>query len=110
MSKSVSISKENKSRKDCFLGAYIEAQNNQRIPEEVYFVAGAILTVGLPEFFFSFYGGLIPFFVFATSLLAGVGLGLATYYYELLYQPLLLNIGTVSQVPPSKKNTTKKAA
>jgi hypothetical protein len=110
MSNVASINKGNKGSKDSFLAAYIEAQNNQRIPEEVFFVAGAILTVGLPEFFFSFYGGLIPFFVLAISLLVGAGLGVATYYYRSPYQTLALSKGAVAQAPPSRKGTTKKAA
>lgn len=106
----VSINNDNKSDNDVFLGAYIEAQKNQRIPEEVYFVAGAILTVGLPEIFFIFYGGLIPFFVFASSLLVGIGLGVTKYYYGSPYQTLSLARGTVSQAPPSEQDTTRKAA
>ncbi len=109
MSNVISINKGNKRSND-FLGAYIEAQNNQRIPEEVFFAAGAILTVGLPEFIFSIYGGLIPFFVFASSLVAGVGLGLANYYYKSPYQTLSLSDRSGLQVPPGKKGTTKKAA
>ena len=107
MSKIVSI---NKCNRGDFLGTYIEAQNNQRIPDEVFFVAGAILTVGLPAFFFSVDGGLIPFFLFVSSLLVGIGLGLANYYYRLPYQTLSLSKGIVPQAPPSKQDTTEKAA
>ena len=110
MNNVVTINKNNKGSNASFLSAYIEAQNNQRIPDEVFFVAGAILTVGLPEFFFSFYGGLILFFVFAGMLLVGAGLGVAAYYYRSSYQTLTLSRGTVSQVPPSAQDTTKKAA
>lgn len=104
------INRNNKDNNDIFLGAYIEAQKNQRIPEEVYFAAGAILTVGLPEIFFIVYGGLIPFFVFASSLLVGAGLGVAKYRYGSSYQTLSLGIGPASQAPPSRRDTTKKAA
>ena len=109
MSNVISINKGNKRSND-FLGAYIEAQNNRRIPEEIFFVAGAILTVGLPEFIFSIYGGLIPFFVFASSLLVGAGSGLANYYYRSPYLTLSLSDRAGLQVPPGKKDTTDKAA
>jgi hypothetical protein len=111
MTNIVSINKDSKQRSsDNFLGAYIDAQNNQRIPEEVIFVAGVILTLGLPEFFLSIYGGLIPLIVFASSLLVGSGLGVAINYYKLPYQTLSLNEEAESQVPASKNDTKKKAA
>lgn len=110
MSNIVTFNKYNKGNKGSFLGAYINAQNNQRIPEEVIFVAGVILTVGLPEIFLSVYGGLIPLIVFASSLLMGVGLGLVTDYYKTPYQTLSLSKGTVLQVPANRNDTTKKAA
>lgn len=110
MSNVISINKNSEGDKGSFLGAYIEAQNNQHIPEEVFFVAGVILTVGLPEFLLSVYGGLIPFIVFASSLLAGIGLGLATDYYKTPYQTLSLSKGTESQVSTSRNDTTRKAA
>lgn len=110
MSNVVLTFKDHKVSNHDFLGAYIEAQNNQRIPDEVVFVAGAILTVGLPEFFFSFYGGLIPFFVLAGSVLAGAGLGVVTYYHKPPYLTLSLGKGIVLQRPPNKKDTTGRAA
>lgn len=109
MNNVVSINKDNNGSRDLF-GAYIKAQNNQRIPEEVFFVAGVILTVGLPELFFSIYGGLVPFIVFASTMLVGAGLGLATNYYKSPYQTLSLSKEPVPQFPTSKKGTTKKAA
>lgn len=107
MSNIVSINRDNEVS---FLGAYIEAQNNQRIPEEVFFVAGVILTVGLPESFLVIYGGLIPFIVFASSLLAGAGLGLAIDYYKSPYQTLSLSKEAGSQSPTRKDDTTRIAA
>jgi hypothetical protein len=107
MSNIIPINKENKGG---FLGAYIEAQNNQRIPEEVYFVAGVILTVGLPETFFGIYGGLIPFVVFGSSLMIGAGLGWAFDYYKPSYQTLSLCQGNAPRVTARKNDTTKKAA
>jgi hypothetical protein len=110
MSNVVSIDKHSTGHGDSFLGEYIESQNNQRIPEVVFFVAGAILTIGLPELYFSIYGGLIPFFVFAGCLLSGAGLGVGVYRFRSPYQILAINGRTVSQVTPSKEDTTKKAA
>lgn len=97
--------------KDSFLSAYIKAQNNQRIPDEVFFVAGAILTVGLPELFFSFYGGFVLFLLLAGSLLVGAVVGVATYYYRSPFQTLSLKKATtILEVPPNRKDTTRKAA
>ena len=110
MSNIISINKSTEGLNVNVLSAYIDAQYNQRIPEEVFFVAGAILTVVLPELFFSIYGGLIPFFVFASSLIGGVGLGLAKYNDKSPYQTLSLSNQTVSQVQPRKENTRKEAA
>ena len=105
----VSITKATRGCNDSFLGSYIEAQNKQGILEEVFFVAGVILTVGLPEFFFIFYGGLIPFFVLAGSLLAGAGLGFAIYTFRSPYQTLSLSNGILPQVTPSKPDAKKAA-
>lgn len=107
MNNIIKIDRENKNG---FLGAYIEAQNNQRIPEEVYFVAGVVLTVGLPEIFLTIYGGLIPFIVFASSLAAGAGLGSAFNHYRSPYQSLSLGRGTAPRADASRNDTTRKAA
>jgi hypothetical protein len=96
--------------KGSFLGDYIDAQNNQRIPEEVFFVAGVILTVGLPGYFNSVYAGLIPFLVFASTFLIGAGLGLAAYFYTLPYQIISLDKEAMPEASTSKSDTTKKAA
>lgn len=109
MNNVVSFNKDKNGSRDLF-GAYIRAQNNQRIPEEVFFAAGVILTVGLPELFFSIYGGLLPFIVFASTMLVGVGLGLAINNYKSPYQTLSLSKEPVTQSPTSRKGTTKKAA
>jgi len=106
----VSINRQHQGSTYNFMGAYIKAQKNQRIPEEVTFVAGVILTVGLPEYFLSVYGGLIAFIVFAVSLIVGVGLGVALDYYKLPNQLLSLRKQVVSHAPTNENDNTKKAA
>lgn len=107
MNNIIKIHRENM---DGFLGAYIEAQNNQRIPEEVRFAAGVILTVGLPEIFFTIYGGLIPLIVFAGIFTVGVGLGGVFEQHKAPYQTLSLWKGPAPRVPARRNDTTKKAA
>jgi hypothetical protein len=110
MSNVASIDDGHRNRKGGFLGSYIKAQNDQRIPEEVFFVAGVILTVGLPELVLSIYGGLTPFIVLASTLLAGGGLGLVAYCYKLPHQTMWLDTEAISRVPMSESDMTKKAA
>jgi hypothetical protein len=100
----------NRENRNGFLGGYVEAQNNRFIPEELYFVAGVILTVGLPEIFFTIYGGLIPFIVFGSIATAGAGLGWAFNRYRAPYQSLSLRKGPAPNVHASRNDRTKKAA
>lgn len=104
------IIKLNRENQSGFLSRYLEAQNNRFIPEELYFVAGVILTVGLPEIFFTIYGGLIPFIVFGSIATVGVGLGWAFDRYRAPYQSLSLRKGSAPTVHTSRNDTTKKAA
>lgn len=107
MNNIIRIDRENK---DGFLGDYIEAQNNRRIPEEVYFVAGVIFTVGLPEIFFVIYGGLIPFVVFASGLTVGAMLGWAFDRLKAPRQSLSIWKGGAPRVHTGRGDTTKRAA
>jgi hypothetical protein len=93
-----------------FLGAYCEAQNSERIPEEAFFFTGVILTVVLPEIIYCAYGGPVSPILFTGCALAGTLLGVAKYH-QLLHQLISsVRTRTVPQAPPSGGITLKKAA
>lgn len=91
------------------LGAYY-AQNNNRIPEDAFFFTGVILSMGLPEGFYSVYGGLVPFMMFAGSALVGSIWGVARYRRSPAHNIPCINTGTMPRAPQSKDTNQKKAA
>lgn len=84
-----------------FLGSYIDARNNERIPDEVFFGTGAFLTVVLPQLICSAYG-LLPITVFAGTALAGSLWGAANYFRQPPAAPSLTGTRTVPQAPPGE--------
>jgi hypothetical protein len=93
-----------------FLGAYLYAQNSERIPEDSLFVIGVILSEVLPATIYSAYGGPVPPVVLAGSALAGLIWGLARYYNNSSWGTSRADTGTMPQAPPSENNSLKKAA
>jgi hypothetical protein len=90
-------------------GANPDAQDNERTPEEAFLVAGAILTLVLPQFVLSVYGGLVAFAVCAGIALAGAAWGVASYKRS--SYPVESRItGTTSQAPPKQIKPLPKAA
>lgn len=81
------------------LGAYIDAQNGELIPEDAYFYAGVLLSVVLPQFTFFVYGGPLPLLAFAVIVLAGSIYGLARYRSPYRF-PSCVDRGTEARVPP----------
>jgi hypothetical protein len=93
-----------------FLGAYSDAQNSERIPDEAVFFTGVIFFVVLPQIINIVYGGFIPLVVFAGSALVGSILGLVMYNRFPYRMPTCLRSGNVPQAPPSEGVAKKKAA
>ena len=90
--------------RDMFLGAYIDARNGEHIPEVVVFAAGAILTVSLPQFILSVYGGITILIALAGSALIGAITGLIIYRhvpYQMLH---CVDAVSAAQSPPRKEN------
>jgi hypothetical protein len=94
MGKVVSI---NKGR---FLGSYSEAENSQRIPDAVYFVAGVLVSMVYPQIIYSVYGGFVPLIAFVCSALTGFVLGVVVYRFSPHRIISCVNTGTVPQAPP----------
>jgi hypothetical protein len=90
------------------LGAYIDAQSGDLIPEDAYFCAGVFLSMLLPEFAFVTYGGLVPLVTFAACAVAGSVYGLARYRSANRHLPCVV-VGTEARVPPRKDVSRKRA-
>lgn len=90
------------------LGAYIDAQNKERIPEDAYFYAGVFLWVLLPQLTLFLYGGITPLIIFAACALGGSLLGVAKYYSPSA-PPSIAGTVTKARVPPRQDSSRKRA-
>lgn len=92
------------------LGAYCDAQNNERLPEEAFFVTGVILTVVCPQIIFYSYGGIIPLIALSGSALVGTLLGLSMHRQSAYRVISTIRTGNIPQAPTNEDRTTRKAA
>jgi hypothetical protein len=90
-----------------FLGTYYYAQSVERIPEQLLFVAGVILTVALPQIIFAAYGGIIPLIAFACCASIGSSLGWFMYRQMPFQVPSFF---AERNAPPSEDTAKDKAA
>jgi hypothetical protein len=93
-----------------FLGAYSHAQDNERIPKTALFIAGAFLTVALPQIICTAYGGIIPFIAFASSASVGSIIGLIMYR-QMPYQiPSCVGTRHAPRTPSTEEVENEEAA
>ncbi|HEX8473046.1 MAG TPA: hypothetical protein VF666_03370 [Pyrinomonadaceae bacterium] len=93
-----------------FLGAYLDAQISERIPDEVFFFTGVIFTVVLPQTIYCAYGGIVSPMMFAANALVGSLLGWAMHRQSPNPIPSCVRTGTMPQAPPSEDTTKRDAA
>ena len=92
-----------------FLGSYAEAGSKEWIPDGIYFAAGVVITVALPQLFYSVYGGIVPLVAFLGSSLAGLTLGLIIRRLAPYTITSCVGMGTVPQAPPEEEVRSKAA-
>ena len=90
------------------LGKYINAWNNELIPEDAYFCAGVFLWMLLPQSTFFLYGSFPPLIAFAACALAGSLLGVAMYRSPYA-PPSCVETVTKARVPPRQDSSRKRA-
>ena len=93
-----------------YLSGYCDAQNIERIPDDILFGAGVISTVVLPQIIMSIYGGIITLVALTMVALVGSITGLVVYRHLPYQIPHCVNAETAAQSPPREDNTVKKAA
>jgi hypothetical protein len=109
MSNVVSIN-EKRSNERKVLGTYCARQNRERIPDEALFVAGVIVSLVVPEAIYCAYGGPVPLAAFVGSALTGTIVGLMMYYTTAFKVISCFSKRTMTQAPPNRDTTQKKAA
>lgn len=92
-----------------FLGDYCYAQSSERIPEPALFIAGALLTVALPQIIFAAYG-ITTFNALAGSAAIGSVLGWANSRREPDQFITCVARRDVPQAPPAEDAANKDAA
>jgi hypothetical protein len=92
------------------LGAYMDAQNSELITEGTYFYMGVLLSVVLPQFVLSVYGGFLPLIELALSAVVGSSIGLARYYWFPYRLLSCVNKRAEARIPPRINTSRKKAA
>lgn len=92
------------------LAAYLNAQHNERSFEQAFLVVGAVLSIALPQFALSAYGGLVAFAACLGCGVAGVVWGAAIYRRSPYRVAVCVEKGSLPQAPPRKDATRRKAA
>lgn len=93
-----------------FLGSYCDDARKERIPDQVYFAAGVLLSLGLSQFIFGVYGGATVVTAFAGSAAAGVVWGLVKYLRGPYQFPPVAGNGFAARRTPGKVRALKNAA
>jgi hypothetical protein len=110
MNKVVSINRKGSINRKRLLGAYIDAQKTERIPEEAVFFTGVFLSAVLPQLTLSAYGGLVPLIAFVSVALVGSIWGWAIYLKSPYRLISCVDAETVPQAPPGEDANLKDAA
>jgi hypothetical protein len=92
-----------------FLGSYIETQQQQRIPDGLFFFTGVVLTVALPQIICAASGGAILTAALAGTVVAGSIWGGVKYRRG---QPRMVSCVDSSSIPrgPIDESPRRKAA